>query len=282
MTAPTDATPALSAEQRDRYARQIVLSGVGAEGQGRLLGSSALVVGAGGLGSAAAIYLAAAGVGVIGIADGDRVERSNLQRQILHTVRDLGRPKTRSAVRALKALNPDVNVVAYAQALARENALDIVAGFDVAIGCCDNFPARYLLSDACVLLHKPLVEASVLGWEGQITVFAPNHGCYRCLHPVPAPPGAVPGPAEVGILGGVAGHLGTLQAVEAIKILLGVGDVLVNRLLLFDALAGEVHTVRWDRDPRCAVCGDNPTVTTLIDYEAFCRGRDRESEPWAS
>lgn len=269
----------LSLEQRQRYARQIVLREVGLEGQRRLMESSVLVVGAGGLGSAAAIYLAAGGVGTIGLVDDDVVDLSNLHRQILYHVRDIGRAKTQSARQTLEDLDPGVTVVAFQTTLSRENAMEIVNRFEVVVDGTDNFPARYLLSDACVLLHKPLVEASVLGWEGQATVFLPGRGCYRCLFPTPPPPGTVPSCAEAGILGAVAGHMGTVQAIEAVKVLLGHGNTLANRLLVFDALEGEVCTIQWVRDPRCPVCGDLPTITGLIDYDAFCGMPARKALP---
>jgi len=260
----------LTEEQMQRYSRQILLEQVGAEGQRKLLDSRVLVVGAGGLGSPASIYLAVAGVGTIGIVDGDRVDLTNLHRQILHFDRDLGRPKTQSARRHLEDLNPDVQVITYQEVLSRENALDIIREYDLVVNGCDNFPTRYLVNDACVFLRKPLVDASILQFEGQATVFLPGQGCYRCLYPTPPPPGMVPSCAEAGIIGAVAGHLGTLQALEAIKILLGIGRPLVSRLILYDGLNGSYRTVRWRRDPACPVCGDNPTVTELIDYHEFC------------
>jgi molybdopterin/thiamine biosynthesis adenylyltransferase/rhodanese-related sulfurtransferase len=246
------------------------LDEVGVEGQRRLLDSKVLVVGAGALASPAAIYLAAAGVGTIGIVDGDRVDASNLQRQILHFHHDVGRPKVQSARRHLEDLNPDVRVIAHNTFLSADNALDILRDFDVVINGSDNFPTRYLVNDACVFLRKPLVDASILKWEGQMTVFLPGRGCYRCLFPSPPPPGSVPSCAEAGIVGAVAGHMGSLQAIEAIKVLLGVGQPLANRLLLYDAMAGEYQVLRWNRNPDCPVCGDHPTITQLVDYEGFC------------
>ncbi|MCL6650037.1 MAG: molybdopterin-synthase adenylyltransferase MoeB [Chloroflexi bacterium] len=260
----------LSREQLSRYSRQIILQEVGLGGQRRLLESRVLVVGAGGLGSPAALYLAAAGVGTIGIVDGDRVELNNLHRQILHTTADLGKPKTQSAGRTLQALNPDVRVIPFQTTLTSENALEIIRDFDLVVNGSDNFPTRYLVNDACVFLRKPLIDASILRWEGQATTFLPGHGCYRCLFPTPPPPGVVPSCAEGGILGALAGFMGTLQATEAVKVLLGHGRTLVNRLLLFDALENEFRVVRWARNPDCPVCGDQPAITELIDYEAFC------------
>ncbi|MDR7483116.1 MAG: molybdopterin-synthase adenylyltransferase MoeB [Armatimonadota bacterium] len=262
--------PLLSKEQLTRYSRQIILEELGVAGQRRLLESRVLVVGAGGLGSPASLYLAAAGVGTLGIVDGDRVDLSNLHRQIIHFTHDIGRPKTQSAQRTLEAVNPDVTVVPHQTTLTSENALEIIRDYDVVVNGSDNFPTRYLVNDACVLLRKPLVDASILKWEGQATVFLPGQGCYRCLFPTPPPPGSVPSCAEGGIVGAVAGYMGTLQAIEAVKILLGVGETLANRLLLFDALQGEVRTLRWTRNPACPACGDHPTITALIDYEQFC------------
>ncbi|MDR7416655.1 MAG: molybdopterin-synthase adenylyltransferase MoeB [Armatimonadota bacterium] len=264
------AQPLLTEEQMQRYSRQIVLPEVGVTGQRRLLDSSVLIVGAGGLGSPAALYLAAAGVGTIGIVDGDRVDLTNLQRQILHFTHDVGRPKTQSARRTLEDINPDVRVVTYQTVLTSENALEILRPYDVVVNGSDNFPTRYLVNDACVMLGKPLVDASILRWEGQATTYLPGRGCYRCLFPSPPPPGAVPSCAEGGIIGAVAGFLGSYQALEAIKILLGVGATLVNRLMLVDVLEGDIRYVRWQRNPRCPVCGDEPTIRTLIDYEEFC------------
>jgi adenylyltransferase/sulfurtransferase len=261
---------ALTEEQLQRYSRQIILEEVGVAGQRKLLNSRVLVVGAGGLGSPAALYLAAAGVGTIGIVDGDRVDLTNLHRQILHFNHDIGRPKTQSARRTLEDVNPDVRVVPHQTVLTSANALEILSQYDVIINGSDNFPTRYLVNDACVLLGKPLVDASILRWEGQATTFLPGRGCYRCLFPSPPPPGAVPSCAEAGIVGAVAGFMGTHQALEAIKILLGVGEILANRLLLFDALTGDIRFVRWSRNPDCPVCGDHPTLRELIDYEAFC------------
>ncbi len=254
----------------ERYSRHVLLQEVGVEGQRRLLDSRVLVIGAGGLGSPAALYLAAAGVGTLGIVDGDRVDLTNLQRQVLHFTHDVGRPKTQSARRTLEDVNPDVKVRAYQTVLTSENALEILQEYDVIVNGCDNFPTRYLVNDACVLLGKPLVDASILRWEGQATTYLPGRGCYRCLFPSPPPPGSVPSCAEAGILGAVAGFFGTLQAMEAVKVLLGVGETLVNRLLLFDALTAEVRVVRWQKDPACPICGDRPTITRLIDYEEFC------------
>lgn len=270
-TTPTPRpAPLLSKDQLTRYSRQVILEEMGVEGQRRLLNSKVLVVGAGGLGSPSALYLAAAGIGTLGIVDGDKVDLSNLHRQIIHYTHDIGRPKTQSARRTLEDINPDVNVVTHQTTLTSENALDIIGRYDVVVNGSDNFPTRYLVNDACVMLGKPLVDASILKWEGQATAFLPGRGCYRCLFPTPPPPGSVPSCAEGGVIGAVAGFMGTMQAVEAVKIVLGAGETLANRLLLVDVLAGEFRTVRWSRNPACPACGDQPTVTQLIDYEQFC------------
>jgi adenylyltransferase/sulfurtransferase len=273
--------PRLTATQMERYSRQIILEEMGIEGQARLLRSKVLIIGAGGLGSPTALYLAAAGVGTLGIVDGDQVDLTNLHRQILHATSALGKPKTESARRTLAEINPDVNVVAYQTVLTSANALDVIAPYDVVINGSDNFPTRYLVNDACVLLGKPLVDASILKWEGQATTFLPGQGCYRCLFPTPPPPGAVPSCAEGGILGALCGFMGSRQAIETLKILLGVGETLANRLLIFDALEGETRVVRWNRNPECPVCGDQPTIRELIDYEQFCGmpAHDRQAAP---
>ena len=271
-TRVAEAKPAslLDVSQMERYSRQIILEEMGVEGQARLLRSKVLIVGAGGLGSPTALYLAAAGVGTLGIVDGDRVDLTNLHRQILHATPDLGRPKTESARHTLSGINPDVSVVPYQTLLTSANALDILRPYDVVVNGSDNFPTRYLVNDACVLLEKPLVDASILKWEGQATTFVPGRGCYRCLFPTPPPPGAVPSCAEGGIIGALCGYMGTRQALEVIKLLLGVGETLANRLLIFDGLEGETREVRWSRNPACPVCGDHPSIHALIDYEQFC------------
>lgn len=285
MTLAARPGPLLTNEQMERYSRQTILDEVGIAGQRKLLDSKVLIVGAGGLGSPSAIYLAAAGIGTIGIVDGDRVDLSNLHRQVMHFSHDVGRPKTQSARRTLEDINPDVTVVPFQTVLTSENALDILRGFDVVVNGSDNFPTRYLVNDASVMLGKPMVDASILKWEGQATVFLPGHGCYRCLFPTPPPPGTVPSCAEGGIVGALAGFMGTLQAIETVKILLGMGETLANRLTIVDALTYDVRTLRWNRNPECPVCGDHPTITALIDYEAFCGvpGRahvaDAELEP---
>jgi molybdopterin/thiamine biosynthesis adenylyltransferase/rhodanese-related sulfurtransferase len=274
--------PRLTAAQMERYSRQIILEEMGVEGQARLLRSSVLIIGAGGLGSPTALYLAAAGVGTLGIVDGDRVDLTNLHRQILHSTAAIGREKTDSARETLTAVNPDVRVVPYQAVLTSANALDVLRPYDVVVNGSDNFPTRYLVNDACVLLGKPLVDASILKWEGQATTFLPGRGCYRCLFPTPPPPGAVPSCAEGGILGALCGAMGSRQALETLKILLGVGETLANRLLIFDALEGETRVVRWSRNPACPVCGDAPTIRALIDYEQFCGMPAHDRQPAAS
>ena len=263
------ATP-FTPEQILRYSRHLILPDVGGTGQRRLLNSKVLILGAGGLGSPAALYLAAAGVGTLGIVDFDVVDLSNLQRQILHHVHDIGRPKVQSAVESIGDLNPDVTVVAHQEALSSENARRLFDGYDVIVNALDNFPARYLANDACVLLQKPLVDGSIFKFEGQVTVFRPGHGCYRCLYPSPPPPGVVPSCAEAGVLGVVCGVVASIQGVETIKLLLGLGEPLVGRLLFFDALSMEFRQVRFHRDKSCPVCGDAPSIRDLIDYHAFC------------
>ncbi|HEY63232.1 MAG TPA: molybdopterin-synthase adenylyltransferase MoeB [Caldilineae bacterium] len=262
----------LSDEQRTRYSRHIIIPEIGEEGQIKLLESKALIIGAGGLGSPAAYYLAAAGVGTIGIVDFDEVDLSNLQRQILHGHSDIGRPKVESAMDTLREINPDVEVIPHRVRLDSSNALDIIKAYDIVLNGSDNFPTRYLVNDACVLLGKPLVDASIFIFEGQVTVYDPQRGgpCYRCLYPDPPPPGEVPSCAEAGVLGVLPGIVGSIQAVEAIKYLLGIGEPLVGRLLMFDALDMTFRMLRVQRDKDCPVCGEHPTVTELIDYEQFC------------
>ncbi len=263
-------SPLLTGEQMERYSRHTLLQEVGVEGQRKLLDSRILIVGAGGLGSPAGLYLAAAGVGTIGFVDGDRVERSNLQRQILHDEAGLGQLKTDSAKERIEKLNPDVRVKTHPVILSSENAFSILEGYDVVVNGCDNFPTRYLLNDACVMLGKPLVDAAILRFEGQATVFYPGKGCYRCLFPSPPPPGSVPSCAEAGIIGALAGQMGTLQAMQAIKLILGIGENLINKLYIYDALVDDHYTFEWQQREDCPVCGENPTITELIDYEEFC------------
>ncbi len=260
----------LTPDQVSRYSRHIIMGDVGSRGQRALLQSKALIVGAGGLGSPSAIYLTLAGVGTVGIVDFDVVDISNLQRQILHHTKDIGRPKLESAKDNLKAYNPDVNVVLHEDRLESHNAREIIGQYDLVINGADNFATRYLVNDACYLEGKPLVDGSILIFDGQATVFMPGEGCYRCLFPSPPPPGMVPNCAEAGVLGALTGLVGSIQSTEALKLLLGIGESLSSRMLLIDALSMSFREVRLKRNPACPLCGDNPTVTELIDYEIFC------------
>jgi adenylyltransferase/sulfurtransferase len=260
----------MTEEQIRRYSRHLMLPELGGRGQRRLLEGKVLLIGAGGLGSPSALYLAAAGVGTLGIVDFDAVDLSNLQRQILHHTDDVGRPKVQSAVETIASLNPDVKVVPYQEALNSSNVRQIFSEYDVIVNGSDNFPTRYLANDACVFLKKPMVDGSIFKFEGQATVFVPGQGCYRCLYPAPPPPGAVPSCAEAGVLGVVCGVIACIQGVETIKLLLGIGESLVGRLVFFDALSMEFRQVKFRRDPNCPVCGDRPTITDLIDYQEFC------------
>ena len=260
----------LTPEQVKRYSRHIIMPQVGSSGQRKLLESKVLIIGAGGLGSPAAVYLALAGVGTIGLVDFDSVELSNLQRQILHHTNDVGRPKVVSAMETIKEYNPDTNVVLHEAWLSSDNALDIIPQYDVVISGADNFASRYLINDACYLAGKPLVDGSILIFDGQATVYMPGQGCYRCLFPTPPPPGMVPNCAEAGVLGALTGVVGSIQAVETLKLLLGIGESLASRLLVIDALSMDFRQMKIPRNPNCPLCGDNPSVTELIDYEAFC------------
>ena len=268
----------LTDEQRIRYSRHTILSEVGEAGQLKLLDSKVLLIGAGGLGSPAAIYLAAAGVGTLGIVDFDVVDASNLQRQILHDTNHVGRPKVESAADRIRDLNPDVDVIGYSVPITSHNALDIIKDYDVVLNGSDNFPTRYLINDACRFLGIPLVDASIFMFEGQVSVYQPERPelgieggpCYRCLYPDPPPPGEVPSCAEAGVLGVLPGIVGSIQAIEAIKLLLGIGEPLVGKLLMIDTLDMSFRTLKVQRNPDCPVCGTNPTVTELIDYEQFC------------
>ncbi len=258
-------------EQIYRYSRHIILPDVGGAGQRKLLDSSVLLIGAGGLGSPAAMYLAAAGVGKLGIVDFDVVDFSNLQRQLLHGTEDVGRPKIESAIETLRGINPDIEVRGYDTALTSANIMEIIEPYDIVLNGSDNFPTRYLVNDACVFAGKPLVDGSIFMFEGQATVFKADEGpCYRCLYPTPPPPGEVPSCQEAGVLGVLPGIVGSIQAIETIKLLLGIGEPLIGRLLLFDALSMEFRTMRFRKKPDCPVCGEHPTITELIDYEQFC------------
>ena len=262
----------LSDDQRIRYSRHTIMPEVGEAGQLKLLDASVLLIGAGGLGSPTAIYLAAAGVGKIGIVDFDVVDTSNLQRQIIHRMEDVDKPKVESAARTIAQLNPDVEVVGHRTQITSHNAFEIISPYDIVINGSDNFPTRYLVNDACVLLGKKLVDASIFRFEGQVTVFDTVNGgpCYRCLYPDPPPPGEVPSCAEGGVFGVLPGIIGSLEAVEAIKLILETGDPLRGRMVLYDALDGEFRQVKVRKNPDCPVCGDHPTVTELIDYDQFC------------
>jgi molybdopterin/thiamine biosynthesis adenylyltransferase len=259
-------------EQEVRYSRHIILPEIGGVGQRKLLNAKVVLIGAGGLGSPTALYLAAAGVGTMGIVDFDTVDLSNLHRQIIHGHANIGKPKVESAASQLHDINPDVKVVAHTEALTSENAMEILGQYDIIVNGSDNFATRYLVNDAAYLLKKPLVDGSIFRFEGQATVFMPEKGCYRCLFPSPPPPGAVPSCAEAGVLGALPGMIGVIQATETVKLILELGEPLVNRLLLYDALAMEFREVKIRRDPECPLCGDNPTIKELIDYEAFCGG----------
>jgi adenylyltransferase/sulfurtransferase len=269
--AATGEAVALSNEEIQRYSRHLILPEVGAEGQKKLKASRVLMIGAGGLGSPLGLYLAAAGVGTIGIVDFDVVDYSNLQRQLLHGTKDVGRPKLDSARDRIKDINPHVEVAGYETALSSANAREILKDFDVVVDGTDNFPTRYLVNDACVLLGKPNVYGSIFRFEGQASVFDARRGpCYRCLYPEPPPPGLVPSCAEGGVLGVLPGIVGAIQAIETIKLILEVGDSLVGRLLTFDALAMRFRELKLRKNPDCVLCGPNPTVTELIDYQQFC------------
>jgi adenylyltransferase/sulfurtransferase len=270
---PSGDSPAteLNNDEVRRYSRHLIMPEVGVEGQRKLKKAKVLCIGAGGLGSPASLYLAAAGVGTLGLVDFDAVDFSNLQRQVLFSTDDVGRPKIKAAADRLKGLNPNIRIIGHETALNSSNALDIFRDYDVIVDGTDNFPTRYLTNDACVLLGKPNVYGSIFRFDGQVSIFATKNGpCYRCLYPEPPPPGLVPSCAEGGVLGVLPGVVGTIQATEAIKLVLGAGDPLIGRLLLFDALQMKFRTLKLQRDPNCPVCGDNPTVKQLIDYEQFC------------
>ena len=260
----------MTPRQVQRYSRHIIMPDVGSVGQRKLLGSSVLIVGAGGLGSPIALYLAVAGVGTIGIVDFDTVDLSNLQRQILHQESDIGRPKVESAKETLMSYNPDLNVILHEEPITSDNAMDIIPNYDVIVNGADNFQARYLVNDASYLAGKPLVDGSILLFDGQASTYIPGNGCYRCIFPEPPPPGEVPSCAEAGVLGALPGMIGTIQATEVIKVLLDIGEPLSGRLLIIDALSMDFRVLKVRRNVDCPLCGDNPTVTELIDYDAFC------------
>ena len=261
----------LTPEEVLRYSRHLLLPEVGVDGQERLGAARVLVVGVGGLGSPASLYLAAAGIGTLGLVEFDRVDGSNLQRQVLYGTRQIGKAKLDAAAERLTDLNPHVRIVRFPERLTAANARETIAGFDLVVDGSDNFPTRYLVNDACALLGKPLVYGSIFRFDGQVTVFDAARGpCYRCLHPEPPPPGLVPSCAEGGVLGVLPGVIGSLQALEALKLVLGIGEPLVGRLLLFDALRLRMRELALRKDPHCALCGPNPTIRDLIDYEVFC------------
>jgi molybdopterin/thiamine biosynthesis adenylyltransferase/rhodanese-related sulfurtransferase len=261
----------LSNEEIARYSRHLIMPEVALDGQKKLKQARVLTIGAGGLGAPLAMYLAAAGVGTLGVVDFDVVDESNLQRQIIHGTSDVGRPKMESARDRIKDINPNVNVEGFEEPLSSENALDIFKDFDVIVDGTDNFPTRYLVNDACVLSGKPNVYGSIFRFEGQASVFYAEEGpCYRCLYPEPPPPGLVPSCAEGGVLGILPGAIGTIQATETVKLILGIGEPLIGRLLLYDALGMNFREMKLRKDPNCPICGENPTVTELIDYQEFC------------
>jgi adenylyltransferase/sulfurtransferase len=273
MTTTTEPTelPELTTDDLSRYSRHLILPEVGMEGQQKLKAARVLCVGTGGLGSPLAFYLTAAGVGTLGLVDFDVVDASNLQRQIIHSTKDIGRKKLDSAEEKLKALNPAINIIKHETMLTSANAMEILKDYDIVADGTDNFPTRYLVNDACVLLGKPNVYGSIFRFEGQASVFATEQGpCYRCLYPEPPPPGLVPSCAEGGVLGILPGLVGVIQATEVIKLILGKGESLIGRLLLLDALSMRFRELKLRKNPECPVCGQNPTVTELIDYQHFC------------
>jgi molybdopterin/thiamine biosynthesis adenylyltransferase/rhodanese-related sulfurtransferase len=274
-----DTARTLSKEEIQRYSRHLIMPEVGMEGQLKLARAKVLMIGAGGLGAPLGLYLAAAGVGRLGIVDFDVVDFTNLQRQITFTTTDVGRPKAQAAKERLAAMNPQIRIDTYETRLTSDNALDLFRDYDIIVDGTDNFPTRFLVNDACVILGKPNVYGSIFRFEGQTTVFNyPGGPCYRCLYPEPPPPGLVPSCAEGGVLGVLPGIVGSLQAMETIKLILGIGQPLVGRLLLFDALAMRFRELRLRKNPSCPVCGERPTITGLIDYEEFCGIRGEETE----
>lgn len=258
-----------SEEQIERYSRHIILSEVGVEGQEKLLNSKVLVIGTGGLGAPAAMYLAASGIGTIGLVDGDVVDLSNLQRQIIHQTKDVGKPKVQSGKETINEMNPDVEVITYNEIVTSQNILDIIKNYDFIIDGTDNFAAKFLINDACVLAKKPFSHAGIIRFQGQLTTYIPDNGtpCYRCIFQSPPPTGVVPTCREAGVIGAMGGIIGTLQALEAIKYILGVGETLAGYLLTFDAIKMEFRKIKVSKNKKCGVCGDNPTIKTLIDYE---------------
>jgi adenylyltransferase/sulfurtransferase len=262
----TPLTPA----QVQRYSRHLIMNGVGSVGQRKMIDSKVLIVGAGGLGSPVALYLALAGIGTIGIVDFDVVDVSNLQRQILHTDADVGRPKVISAKETLQANNPEVNVIVHEEPINSDNAMVIIPNYDIVVNGADNFATRYLVNDAAYLAGKPLVDGAILVFDGQATTYLPGQGCYRCMFPDPPPPGEVPNCAEAGVIGALPGLVGSIQALEVAKLAMGVGETLTSRMLLIDALTMEFREIKIRQNPDCKLCGENPEVTELVDYEVFC------------
>jgi sulfur-carrier protein adenylyltransferase/sulfurtransferase len=270
---PWTADRQFTADELARYSRHFVIPEVGEKGQAKLLDAKVLLLGAGALGSSSSLYLAAAGVGTLGLVDFDVVDLSNLQRQIIHTTDRVGMLKTESAQKSINAINPGIKVNRHDVRLTSDNVMDIIKDYDVVVNCGDNFPTRYLINDACVLVHKPLVDGAIFRFEGNATVFYPAKGgpCYRCLYPEPAPPDMAPSCAEAGVLGALPGIIGSIEALEAIKLILGAGEPLIGRMVYFDTLSKDyVRVLKIKRDPKCPVCSDHPTQTGLIDYEAFC------------
>ncbi len=259
---------AFTNEQLERYSRHIILQEVGVKGQKKLLNASVLIIGAGGLGAPAALYLAAAGVGTIGIVDADEVDLSNLQRQVIHTTNDVGKAKVKSAAETMEAINPDVTVKTYRTFVDSSNIMDLIKDYDFIIDGTDNFPAKFLINDACVMAKKPFSHAGIIRFKGQLMTYVPGEGpCYRCVFKNPPPKDAVPTCKQAGVIGAMGGVIGSLQAMEAIKYIIGKGDLLTGKLLTYDALKMEFHTIKLPKDNHCAVCGDEPTITELIDYE---------------
>lgn len=260
-----------SEEQIKRYSRHIILSEVGGKGQTKILNAKVLLIGAGGLGSPAGFYLGAAGIGTLGIIDFDSVDYSNLQRQILHSTNDIGRNKAESAKETIESLNPDVKVITYKERISSDNIMDIIKDYDYILDGSDNFPTRYLTNDACVMAGKTNIHGSIFRFEGQVTVFKPGEGpCYRCLYPEPPPPGMVPSCQESGVLGVLPGIVGSLQAMETLKLIVGIGEPLIGRLVLYSALSTDFRKLKVKKNPKCPLCGENPTIKELIDYEVFC------------
>ncbi len=254
----------LTEEQLERYSRHILMRNVGVEGQEKICGGKVLIIGAGGLGSTVSLYLAAAGVGTIGLADGDVVDLANLQRQVIHFTADVGKAKVISAKEKMEAINPDIKVVTYRERVSANNISEIIKEYDFVVDCTDNFPSKFLINDACVLGEKPFSHAGILRFDGQTMTYVPGETCYRCVFKAPPPKGAIPGGAQVGVLGAAVGMLGTIQAAEALKYLAGIGELLVNRLLIFDALSMNFRTVSFKWNPDCPVCGEDPSIKELV------------------